>query len=107
MSKRRPSLTQAQDILDRRHPLTARDEDQRAAIRQHLEVAELIYQVRTQAGLTQKALARLVGTTPSVISRLEDAEYDGHSMAMLRRIAAALGQRVEVRFVKDRRRDVA
>jgi len=35
----------------------------------------------------------------SVISRLEDADYDGHSLAMLRRIASALEKRVEIRFV--------
>jgi len=40
-----------------------------------------------------------VGTTASVICRLEDADYSGHSLAMLRRIAAAVGMRVEVRFV--------
>jgi hypothetical protein len=34
-----------------------------------------------------------------VICRLEDADYEGHSPAMLRRIAAALGKRVEIRFV--------
>jgi DNA-binding XRE family transcriptional regulator len=51
------------------------------------------------AGLTQKQLAKLAGTTPSVISRLEDADYDGHSLAMLRRIAAALDKPVEIRFV--------
>ncbi|NLX21224.1 MAG: transcriptional regulator, partial [Phycisphaerae bacterium] len=39
------------------------------------------------------------GTTPSVISRLEDADYQGHSLSMLRRIAAALNQRVEIRFI--------
>jgi predicted transcriptional regulator len=44
-------------------------------------------------------LARKVGTTQSVISRLEDADYDGHSLAMLRRIASALEKRVEIRFV--------
>jgi len=43
-----------------------------------------------------------VGTTHSVISRLEDDDYLGHSLAMLRRIAAAFGKRVEIRFVKDR-----
>jgi hypothetical protein len=41
----------------------------------------------------------LVGTTASVICRLEDADYEGHSLAMLRRIAIALKQRVEIRFV--------
>ena len=35
-------------------------------------------------------------TTPF---RLEDADYDGHSLAMLRRIASALEKRVEIRFV--------
>ena len=52
-----------------------------------------------KAGLSQRALARLVDTTASVICRLEDADYEGHSLAMLRRIAAALDKRVEIRFI--------
>ncbi len=63
------------------------------------EVARKIYDLRTKAGLTQKKLAELVGTTASVISRIEDSEYQGHSLAMLRRVAAALNKRVEIRFV--------
>jgi len=63
------------------------------------DVARKIYDLRTRAGLTQSELAKLVGTTASVISRLEDADYEGHSLAMLRRIAAALNKRVEIRFV--------
>ncbi len=63
------------------------------------ELARKIYDLRTRAGFTQKELAVLVGTTESVISRLEDADYDGHSLAMLRRIATALNKRVEIRFV--------
>jgi transcriptional regulator with XRE-family HTH domain len=49
--------------------------------------------------LTQRELAKLVGTTASVVCRLENADYDGHSLAMLRRIAAALEKRVEIRFL--------
>ncbi len=63
------------------------------------EVARKILQLRTQAGLSQRELAKLVGTTASVICRLEDADYEGHSLPMLRRIAAALGRRVEIRFM--------
>lgn len=63
------------------------------------EVASLIYDLRIKAGLSQRALAKKVGTTASVICRLEDADYEGHSLAMLRRIAAALGKRVEIRFL--------
>lgn len=68
------------------------------------QIARQIHALRTDAGLTQRDLGKLVGTTASVICRLEDADYQGHSMAiMLRRIAAALKKRVEVRFVPLRR----
>jgi transcriptional regulator with XRE-family HTH domain len=64
-----------------------------------IEVAKRLYNLRTKAGLSQRQLARKVGTTASAICRLEDADYQGHSLSMLRRIAAALGKRVEIRFV--------
>jgi ribosome-binding protein aMBF1 (putative translation factor) len=63
------------------------------------EIARTIYKFRTKAGLSQRSLAEMVGTSTSVISRLEDADYEGHSLTMLRRIAAALNRRVEVRFL--------
>jgi ribosome-binding protein aMBF1 (putative translation factor) len=66
--------------------------------REHAEVARKIYDLRKEAGLTQKELADRVGTTPSVISRLEAADYEGHSFAMLRRIAAALDRKVRIEF---------
>ncbi|HYE31443.1 MAG TPA: helix-turn-helix transcriptional regulator [Methylomirabilota bacterium] len=69
------------------------------AARQEDEVARQIFTLRENAGMTQRELATLVGTTPSVISRLESADYQGHSLSMLRKIAAALQQRVEIRFV--------
>ena len=34
----------------------------------------------------------------------DDADYEGHSLAMLNRIAAAVERRVEMRFVPRRRR---
>jgi DNA-binding XRE family transcriptional regulator len=67
------------------------------------EVARKIHKLRVAAALTQAQLAKLVGTSASVICRLEDADYEGHSLAMLRRIAGALNQRVEIRFVAIRR----
>ncbi len=68
------------------------------------EVAHKIFQLRQDAGLSQAELARRVGTTQSVISRLEDADYEGHSLAMLNRIAAAVERRAEIRFVLRKRR---
>lgn len=67
------------------------------------DVARKLYKLRMEAGLSQRELAALVGTTASVICRLEDADYEGHSMAMLNRIAAALNKRVEIRFLPIKR----
>ena len=101
MAKKRKSTTDAVEILHRRyfegHPeRLASLEEERA----NLDIACQIYDLRQKAGLTQGQLAKLVGTSASVISRLEDADYEGHSLSMLRRIAAALGKRVEIRFVR-------
>ena len=64
----------------------------------NFESAQLVYELRTKAGLTQRQLAKRVGTTASVICRMEQADYDG-SLAMLRRITGALNQRLELRAV--------
>ena len=89
----------AGQLLDRRHPPTAQDLEQRAKYREQMDIAQMIYDARTAAGLSQRELAKLVGTTASVICRLEDADYDGHSLTMLRRIANALNKKVELRLV--------
>ncbi|MBW4451913.1 helix-turn-helix transcriptional regulator [Nostoc edaphicum] len=62
------------------------------------QVSQIIYDARKEAGLTQQQLADLVGTTQSVIARLEDADYEGHSLSILARIAAALNQKVEIKM---------
>jgi ribosome-binding protein aMBF1 (putative translation factor) len=75
-----------------------------ANARINLEVAQMIYDARTRAGLSQRELADLIGSKQPVIARLEDAGYDGHSLSMLQRIGDALGQRLELRFVRVNRR---
>jgi len=66
--------------------------------RANAAVAQLIYDARQKAGLSQAELAERIGSKQGVISRLEDADYDGHSLTMLQRIAAALGKRVDIAF---------
>ena len=70
------------------------------------EIARKVYDLRTKAGLSQRELARRVGTSASAICRLEDADYDGHSLYMLKRIAEALDQRIEIRFIPIRRKQL-
>jgi len=62
-------------------------------------IAQIVYDARTEAGLTQKQLAERCGTQQSVISRIEDADYYGHSLSLLKRIAEALGRVVRVEMV--------
>jgi len=71
--------------------------------RQRADIAAQIYKLRTDAGVSQKRLAELIGTTQSVISRLEDADYRGHSIEMLRRIADALNCELRVRIVHHKK----
>jgi len=65
------------------------------------EVAAKIYEMRTHAGLSQIELAQRVKTSQSVISRLEDADYRGHSLRMLERVAEALDCRLQIVFVPN------
>jgi ribosome-binding protein aMBF1 (putative translation factor) len=76
------------------------------AERINLDIACKIYDLRTKAGMSQRELAKRIGTSAANICRLENADYRGHSLSMLRRIEAALDRRVEIRFVplKGRRR---
>ena len=64
----------------------------------NVEAAQLVYDLRTRAGLSQRELAKKVGTTASVICRMEQADYQS-SLPMLRRVAGALNRRLELRAV--------
>ena len=94
----------ALEILD---GMIGDDEALRRAVEEetvHSRVASLLYEARLRAGLTQRQLAELVGTQQSVISRLENADYGGHSLSMLVRVAEALDCRIEIGLVPRRGR---
>jgi ribosome-binding protein aMBF1 (putative translation factor) len=62
-----------------------------------VEIAEL----RERRGLTQSALAEKIGTTQSVIARLENPNYCNYTLKMLDRIAKALGAHVNISITAD------
>ena len=101
--KKRKKTTNAVEILDREFFATDEARAELEAARTSLAVSMHIHALRTAAGLTQRELAELVGTSHSVISRLESDDYDGYSLPTLQRVAAALGQRVEIRFLPIRK----
>ena len=64
----------------------------------YAQIAEAIYEARKAASLTQTQLASRINTQQSVIARMEDADYHGHSLTQLRKIAAALDMNLCIEF---------
>ena len=66
------------------------------------DVAVQLAALRKEAGLSQKELARQVGTSQQQISRLESPSYEGHSLSMLRRVAEVLGATLLVKVQRKK-----
>ena len=84
-----------EDIKKRRAPVAA---DTRAGIEQDLALGQLIYDLRIAAGLSQRELAERMGTTQSVISRLEEGGGAKNRLDTLARVATALERHLIVSF---------
>ncbi|MBL0059306.1 MAG: helix-turn-helix transcriptional regulator [Elusimicrobia bacterium] len=67
----------------------------------------VIHRLRTEAGLTQAALAQRVGVTQGYIARLETADEENYEMNTLKKIAAALHRVVVIGFAEEPRRHSA
>lgn len=63
-----------------------------------LALGQLIFDLRTEAGLSQRALAERMGTTQSVISRLEEGGGAKNRLDTLARVATALDRHLIVSF---------
>ena len=60
-----------------------------------LALAEMVYQARAAAGLTQAALAERIGSKQSVISAIENGSQQP-TLSTLRRIARALDRHLTI-----------
>jgi ribosome-binding protein aMBF1 (putative translation factor) len=94
----RKKTTDAVKILDRMAGDSPELKRLTAEARINAVVAQIIYDARQESGLSQAELAERIGSKQAVISRLEDADYEGHSLSMLQRIAAALGKEITIEF---------
>ena len=72
--------------------------ERRVEIEQDLALGQLIYDLRTEAGLSQRELAARMGTTQSVISRLEEGGGARNRIDTLARVATALGRHLVLSF---------
>ena len=78
--------------------------EERLRHRDASNVAAQLASLRKKAGLSQKELAKRVGTSQQQISRLESPSYRGHSLSMLRRVADVLTASVHVE-IRGRRQE--
>jgi len=83
-AKQREGFTEAYDELEEEYTL----------------VKEMLA-ARTRLGLTQEAVAELMGTTKSAISRLEAAGKHAPSLTTLKKYARAVGCHLEIKFVPE------
>ena len=80
----------------------------RAGVEQDLALGQLIYDLRIEVGMSQRELAERMGTTQSVISRLEEGGGARNRIDTLARVATALGRHLVLSFpaeVPDRLED--
>jgi DNA-binding XRE family transcriptional regulator len=68
----------------------------------NLVISEKIAQLRHKARLTQEELAQRIHTTKSAISRYESNNYQGYSVSLLQKIAAACGVDLRISFTKSK-----
>jgi transcriptional regulator with XRE-family HTH domain len=84
-----------EDVKKKRPAL---DAEIRIEVEHDLALGQLIYDLRTEAGLSQRALAERMGTTQSVISRLEEGGGARNRIDTLARVATALDRHLIVSF---------
>jgi transcriptional regulator with XRE-family HTH domain len=67
------------------------------------EIGRLVYDLRTRSGLSAKELAKSAGLSAKALEKLESGESPRTSLAQLRQVASALGQRVELKLVSAKK----
>lgn len=77
------------------------DADTRAGVDQDFALGQLIYDLRTEANLSQRELAERMGTTQSVISRLEEGGGARNRIDTLARVATALDRHLILSFPEE------
>ena len=70
----------------------------RSGVEQDLALGQLIHDLRVEAGLSQRELAERMGTTQSVISRLEEGGGARNRIDTLARVATGLNRHLVLSF---------
>jgi len=104
--------TDAIEILDRRYREQVPNWDDEVLEEElRVRVGVAIVKMRQDAGLTQQQLADSMGVTQSMVSQLENADYEGSALDMLWRVCKALHKELDFTYgepgARRRKRKVA
>ena len=96
MKQRRRRITDAVEIMDRSY--SGSPDWDRLVAEEGLKasVGQLVYDLRQEVGLSQTKLADLVGTSQAIISKVENADYEGSALEILSRVCFALHRNISV-----------
>lgn len=89
MTKRSPIGTSVSEHIERRRTRSKRYREAKERLEPFEQLARIVVMRRARLGLSQKELAERMGTTASVISRIESGQHRT-SADTLRRLAMAL-----------------
>ena len=89
------------EVIRRRLAVDSDLSEQVDAEQLNANIAVQIFEARRKAEMSQTELANRIGTKQSVISRLEDCDYDAHSLSMLKKIAKATGMKLRVEIYQE------
>ena len=89
-------ITDAVKIIDRHFGGDTEWDRMTAEEELDARIGQVAYELRERAQLTQAELAAMVGATQPVISKVENADYEGSAVEMLLRICHALGHKVRI-----------
>ena len=97
-----PKTTDATRILDKMQGNNPELAEMVVQQRVSNRIAQMVFEARTAAGLSQAELAKKAGTSRSAISRLEDADCEGgHALKLLQKIGIALGKKFDIAWVEE------
>jgi predicted transcriptional regulator len=92
-------LTNFNDVLNKelKDPEFKKEYD---SLEEEFILAKEILQLRKEQNLTQKELAKKVGTSQPAIARVESGNYKNISLSFLRKLAKVLGAKPEIHLKK-------
>ncbi len=70
----------------------------------NMQIGQAVYDLRESVGLSQADLAKLIGSNQATISRVENADYHGNAIEILKRVCFALHMPIRISCPEPRSR---